>query len=437
PFRRSLAAHAGAQLSPHDLIAHERIDAVVPGGALGLALAEELQALRPFGMGNPQPTLLVPAARVEGVAGMGEERQHARFTLVTGSSRSRGVAFGSTPRSLAAAGGEPHDLAVRLEPNRWNGAVEPRVVLRAVCATRPGELRVLGEADPFWTRVERELARGLDSAEVPPVGRPATAGSAGGKAAQLARDAAAADSTGGQAARLAGDAAGAAPRDRRGEGFAGVAGELLTSGEPVLVAVADVPRRRASLEALVGGLAPDGLAVSSWSSLLADPAIAQGFLHLIALDPPPGGRADPVLRRGGALAHLAWGLADVEFSLAVWRSQLALDAPLREAWRALSALPQEQPEAAELEAALRGSGRYGRSPESCAHLLRVLTELDLVEFTPSAGGGPRCRLRHARRTDLERSETYRACRSRLALIERDLAAELPAPRSVAAVAAPV
>jgi single-stranded-DNA-specific exonuclease len=60
PFRRALAAHAGAALAPADLIPVERVDAVVPGGVLGLGLAEELEALRPFGMGNPQPTLLVP-----------------------------------------------------------------------------------------------------------------------------------------------------------------------------------------------------------------------------------------------------------------------------------------------------------------------------------------------------------------------------------------
>ena len=74
PFRRALAAHAAAALSPDDLIPVERVDAVVPGGDLGLDLAEDLELLRPFGMGNPQPTLLVPAARFERVTGMGEEQ---------------------------------------------------------------------------------------------------------------------------------------------------------------------------------------------------------------------------------------------------------------------------------------------------------------------------------------------------------------------------
>ena len=69
PFRRALAAHAGAALSPSDLLRSEHVDAVVPGGALTLELAEELERLRPFGSGNPQPSLLVPGARVENVAG--------------------------------------------------------------------------------------------------------------------------------------------------------------------------------------------------------------------------------------------------------------------------------------------------------------------------------------------------------------------------------
>ena len=72
PFRRALSFHAAGSLSPHDLIPSERVDAVVPGAALCLELAEELERLRPFGAGTPQPTLLVPVARLASVGGMGE-----------------------------------------------------------------------------------------------------------------------------------------------------------------------------------------------------------------------------------------------------------------------------------------------------------------------------------------------------------------------------
>jgi single-stranded-DNA-specific exonuclease len=385
PFRRALAAHAGAALAPEDLIPVERVDAIVPGGLLGLGLAEELESLRPFGMGNPQPTLLVPAARFQNVTAMGEEKQHARFTLITaGGARSRGVAFGSPPKALAPAADENHDIALRLERNRWAGVVEPRTILRALCPTRAGELRVLGEEGTFWERLRLEPA-----GETPPPTGPG--------------------------------AAPPEPVDRRREGFAGVAGDLFTSGERVLVAVADVERRRHGLEQIVAGLAQGGMAVASWAAMAADPRLARAHDHVVALDPPPGGLADPLLRQGPR-SHLAWGPAEAEFALHVWRAELDLRPALASTYRALRELPAQAGGEA-LRHALQGAGRYPRSPAACARLIAVLSELGLIEFTADP---PACRMLEAGRTDLERSAAYRACGERLAAIERALAAELPA-----------
>jgi single-stranded-DNA-specific exonuclease len=369
------------------------VDAVVPGGALTLELAEELERLRPFGSGNPQPALLVPGARVENVAAMGEERQHARFTLVTaGGSRSRGVAFGSAPGSLAPAADAPHDVVLRLERNSWNGIVEPRIRLRAMCPTPRGEVRELGAGEPFWLALADALA------EPEPV--PVPAAMAGGP-------------------RLV---------DRRGGGFAGVVGELLSSGERVLVGVADVPRRRESLAALVAGLADGGLPVVSWSALARRPGLAGDFDQLVALDPPPRGAGDPLLGTAPR-AHLAWSPADVEFALAVWRSELELRPSLANCFRALRELDDDAPPAA-LEAALRGDGRHPRPPHVCARLLSVLAELGLVEHSLYP---PRCRAVEGARTRLELSTVHRRCAERYAELERRFASER-LPRDGAAVA---
>jgi single-stranded-DNA-specific exonuclease len=392
PFRRALATHAGAALAPSDLRAFERVDAVIPGGVLGLGLAEELERLRPFGVGNPQPTLLLPAVRFQHVTGMGEEQEHSRFTLVTaGGTRSRGVAFRSPPKALEAASAANHDIALNLESNRWNGMVEPRVILRALCPTRPGELRVLGEDGSFWERLRRALARERGSAEPPGATPPA-------------------------------DRIAQPPADRRGQGFAGVVGDLLSSGERVLVAVADVPRRREGLEAVVAGLAPDGLPVASWAPIAADPELVSGFDHLLALDPPPGGVADHLLQ-AVPRAHLAWGPAEAEFALLVWRTELQLRPALIETYRALRE-PREPPLPATLEATLRGGGRYPRTPETCARLLLVLAELALLDFDIDSRS---CRVLDAPRTELARSRTYRTCQARLTAIERALAGELDRP----------
>src|SRR4051794_6973720 len=71
-FRAAFEAHAEQALGPDDLIPETRVDAVAAGGDLGLDLAEELGRLAPFGMGNPAPALLVPAARLTDPRPLGE-----------------------------------------------------------------------------------------------------------------------------------------------------------------------------------------------------------------------------------------------------------------------------------------------------------------------------------------------------------------------------
>src|SRR5204862_504066 len=88
---RLYAADAGER-GPAELTRTDRVDAVVGGGGLGLDLAEELDRLAPFGMGNPGVRLLVPSARVGDVQPMGEGK-HARFSLQSGDRRALGVCF--------------------------------------------------------------------------------------------------------------------------------------------------------------------------------------------------------------------------------------------------------------------------------------------------------------------------------------------------------
>ncbi len=159
-FRAAFVAHAAASLAAEDLVPVQRVDAVVPGDLLALPLAEELQRLAPFGMGNPEPSLLVPSALLGDPRGMGEGR-HVSFTLAAGGARSRCVAFGRGS-SLPAAPGEPVDAVVKLEINRYNGAVEPRLVLRHAQPARPAPIRLVAEPVPEAALLA-ELVADLDA----------------------------------------------------------------------------------------------------------------------------------------------------------------------------------------------------------------------------------------------------------------------------------
>ena len=364
-FRERFVAHAAEVLTPDDLVPECRIDAVVAGDVLTLELAEELERLAPFGQGNPPVSLMVPAAELADPRPLGEGR-HVAFSLHAGGARSRGVRFGAGSR-LPARDGEPVDVAVRLEANRWNGAVEPRLVLRHA---RPAgaAIDVLGEP-AFLDGVERELARDL--------GRPRPRRR--GRAHDLAPTA----------------------RDARGTGIAGLLADLVASGERVLAVVAHASHRARVLNGRVGGFA-----ICSWAALADDPGLAAPFAHLVAVDPPSHPRLLGLLERPseGPRAHLAWGEPELRFAQRIHEWDFALREPLPALYRALRGAGAVRGEA--LEAVLRGEGPQPRSAALAGRLVRVLTELDLVVLDRE---GPALRIADApARTALERSPAFRA-----------------------------
>ncbi|MGH2944528.1 MAG: single-stranded-DNA-specific exonuclease RecJ, partial [Solirubrobacteraceae bacterium] len=139
-FRSAFEAHAAATLTPDDLVPTRRVDAVVAGDELGVALAEELDRLAPFGIGNPGVSLLVPAARCSDPRTMGEDGKHVRFTVTAGGTRARAVAFGMSRVDCDG----PLDATFTLELNEYNGSVEPRLVLRDARPSAPPPIALVG-----------------------------------------------------------------------------------------------------------------------------------------------------------------------------------------------------------------------------------------------------------------------------------------------------
>ncbi len=154
-FATALCAHAERVLRPQDLVAVERVDAVVGGEELGMSLAEELAFLAPFGRGNPSVSLMIADATFTDVRPMGEGK-HVRFTVESRGTRARAVAFGSGGRlPLADAGSAGElDATFTLEVNEWNGVSEPRLVLRHAQVREPEPER--GDA-PEEAPAEEEL----------------------------------------------------------------------------------------------------------------------------------------------------------------------------------------------------------------------------------------------------------------------------------------
>jgi len=365
-FREAFAGHANSVLGPEDLKRTERIDAIVGGASLGLDLAEELKQLAPFGMGNPGVRLLVPSARVRDVRAIGEGK-HARFSLHSGSHKALGVAFGRP--SLGVGEDDPVDVAVRLEVNQWNGAVEPQVVLREVYPWAMGE--GAPESEQWWQRFETELAR--DPGEWEALD-PSAAGEYERHICVSAN----------------------AP--------AAVISELVSCGGEVLALTADAALRVA--------MARDGARLADYAELERDPGLAGEFDHVVLVDPPA--RADLLAlasrcQAEGGYLHRVWGEAEWRFALSAAAAQLAQRQTLIAAFRDLRDAGQSSGE--ELREALVGSAPQARGPETAARCFRVLAELGLAQGQPAAGGGS-VGVVSSEGTDLERSASFRAYSAR-------------------------
>jgi single-stranded-DNA-specific exonuclease len=349
-FRVTFVAHAGATLSAEDLVPTERVDAVVAGDELGLTLAEELERLAPFGIGNPAVSLLVPAARLVDPRPMGEDGRHVRFTVEAGGHRARAVAFGIGH----LPDGDLHDATFALELNEWGGAVEPRLVLRHAQQPVPAPIELVGEPEDDVEAALTELAAALPAA--------------------------------GAASRAPG-----VPRDRRGGGPAGTLAALVASGEPVLVVCADAPRRRRHLEGRLGGFA-----LVAWHALERRPSLLDGYAHVVALDPPV---ADAHAALVDERFTLAWGEAETSYALLAHEAAYDLRPVAAAVYRALrDAAPT-----------LKEAVAAAPSPAAAGRALRVLDELGLIRVD-----GRTAALLPARRTDLDRSAAFRAYATRLA-----------------------
>jgi single-stranded-DNA-specific exonuclease len=130
PFAAAFARQADAALSDDDLRPVTVVDAVVPASALTLGLAQELERLAPFGLGNPDVTLLV--AGVEAVdPGTVGDGKHLRFRIRQhGRDGGSAIAFGLGTQLDRLQREARYDLAFRLKENRWNGTVAPQLVVR-------------------------------------------------------------------------------------------------------------------------------------------------------------------------------------------------------------------------------------------------------------------------------------------------------------------
>jgi single-stranded-DNA-specific exonuclease len=132
-FAAAFADHAEGVLTEDDLLPTTVVDAVLPRATkMTLELCSELGQLAPFGLGNPEVTLLAPSCELGDLATVGEGK-HLRFRVRRdGGDAGSAIAFGQAAQLDRLRRVARYDVAFRLQENHWNGTVAPQLVIRRV-----------------------------------------------------------------------------------------------------------------------------------------------------------------------------------------------------------------------------------------------------------------------------------------------------------------
>jgi len=131
-FAEAFAAVGDGALAEDDLRPAALVDAFVHGSELTLELCNELARLAPFGLGNPNVTLLLAGCELADLTAVGEGK-HLKFRVrADGRDSGSAIAFrlGRRLESLSRPG--LFDVAFKLEANQWNGTVAPQLNVRHV-----------------------------------------------------------------------------------------------------------------------------------------------------------------------------------------------------------------------------------------------------------------------------------------------------------------
>ncbi|MGE5704427.1 MAG: single-stranded-DNA-specific exonuclease RecJ, partial [Clostridia bacterium] len=130
PFREKMKQIADRTLTEEDYTPITKVDLAAPLAEVGLELAEQLEALAPFGMGNPTPLLMLDEVAAADVRKIGRDENHLKCTLVAEGKNLDAIGFKLahlgehvTPKAKLNVVGE-------LSVNEWNGKRKPQIVIR-------------------------------------------------------------------------------------------------------------------------------------------------------------------------------------------------------------------------------------------------------------------------------------------------------------------
>jgi single-stranded-DNA-specific exonuclease len=148
-FREKINEYARENLQNADMIPTLEADCEIEYSDISLSLAEDLQILEPYGVGNPVPTFVLRGAYVNEITGISQGK-HTRLTISGGTSGSvSAMYFSNSPKDLDIYVGDSVDLMFSIDVNEWLGRRSVQLVVKDIQYSKTQSVKFKDERDRY------------------------------------------------------------------------------------------------------------------------------------------------------------------------------------------------------------------------------------------------------------------------------------------------
>ena len=130
-FRKMINEYADENLDESAMIPTIEADCEVSLNAVNIGLAEDLQILEPYGVGNPIPNFVMYGVNINEIAGVSEGK-HTRLSIGEGKHTLSAMYFSNSPSSLDFYNGDKVDLLFNVDINEWMGRRSVQLIVKDV-----------------------------------------------------------------------------------------------------------------------------------------------------------------------------------------------------------------------------------------------------------------------------------------------------------------
>lgn len=133
-FRQKINEYARENLLGVDMTPTLEADCIINFEDININLAQQLQKLEPYGVGNPMPAFVMRSVWVNEIMPVSDGK-HTRLVLSNGNSTVTAMYFSNSPDSLGLYVGDKVDVLFNLDVNEWLGRRSVQLIVKDIKST--------------------------------------------------------------------------------------------------------------------------------------------------------------------------------------------------------------------------------------------------------------------------------------------------------------